>query len=409
MLKSEFCFLAVVAMVAAAAMGVRGPSSSSDPKFLRASGNNIVCSGNNKTIALNGVNLGGAWVFEKWMSPLDPTVADDRTMKAILTTRFGAEKTATLLNKYHDAWVSDADLARIAKQGLNVIRMPVYDLNFLDEAGAYLSSTPFADLDKLIERAWAHGLYTIIDMHGVPASQNGEEHSGRKGSAGYWGNATARALACTLWEAIAQHYAGNPAVAGYDLLNEPTGASGHSQWDAYDELYRRVRKADPEHIIFIEAVWAWDDLPKPAVYGWTNVVYEFHHYEWGKDKQAQIAAVDNAVRNFADHKAWGVPCFIGEFNFFQYEAAWKYGIEAFNENGISWTTWSYKTSHGSNNDSWGLYDLKAGQDPPPVPALETDSFDTIAEKWGLWTTENAFELNTMLARTLIPAASSASC
>ena len=398
----------IARLILLAAIAGAASADSSDAKFLHTLGTNIVC-GNNKTIVLNGVNLGGHWVFEKWMSPLDSTVADDRTMKSILYRRFGEARAEALLEHYHDAWVTDADLARISKHGMNVIRMPVYDLNFLREDGTYINpSAPFAALDSLISRAWAAGLYTIIDMHGVPGSQNGEEHSGRAGSAGYWGNATARQLAGKLWEDLARHYAGSPAVAGYDLLNEPTGASGTKQWAGVDELYKRVRTGDPEHMVFVEAVWGWGDLPEPAKYGWTNVVYEFHHYEWGKDEAAQIKAVDKAVANFESHKKWGVPCYYGEFNFFEHEAAWKYGIEKFNENGISWTTWSYKTTHGSNNDSWGLYDLKSGQVAPAVPALETDSYEEIMEKWGMWSTENAFELNTMLAATLIPS-SAISC
>lgn len=397
----------VTRLLALAAAAACAHAANSDTRFLHTSGTNIVC-GSGKVIALNGVNLGGNWVFEKWMSPLDSTVSDDRTMKAILYRRFGQTRAETLIKHYHDTWITEADLARIAKQGLNVVRMPVYDLNFFSEAGTYFSDTPFAELDRLIELAWSYGLYTIIDMHGVPGSQNGEEHSGRLGTAGYWNNATARQVAGKLWEDIARHYAGNPAVAGYDLLNEPTGASGATQWTGDDEFYKRIRAVDPDHIIFIEAVWDWNDLPDPAKYGWTNVVYEFHHYQWGKGESAQIKAIDKVVTNFEKYKKWNVPCYIGEFNFFEHEAAWKYGIEKFNENGISWTTWSYKATHGSNNDSWGLYDLKSGQDAPAVPSLETDSYETIAEKWGQWTTENAFELNTMLARTLIPS-SSISC
>lgn len=373
-----------------------------DVKFLHAQGTNIVC-GNNKTIALNGVNLGGHWIFEKWMSPLDSTVADDRTMKSILYNRFGSSKAEDLIKVYHDSWITESDFARIAKLGMNVVRMPIYDLNFMDESGAYLSpSAPFAELDRIVNLAWSYGLYTIIDMHGVPGSQNGEEHSGRKGSSAYWKNTTAHSVACRLWEDIARHYAGNPAVAGYDLLNEPTGASGTTQWEADDEFYRVIRKVDPHHMIIIEAVWGWSDLPDPAKYNWTNVVYEFHHYEWGKDSDAQIKAIDKVISNFEKYKKWSVPCYIGEFNFFEHEAAWKYGIEKFNEYGISWTTWAYKATHGSPNDSWGIYDPKSGVEAPAIPSLETDSYETIAEKWRLWTTENAFDVNTMLTATLIP-------
>lgn len=70
-----------------------------------------------------------------------------------------------------------------------------------------------------------------------------------------------------LWTRIPAHYRGAPAVAGYDLLNEPTSPCGiparQAVWIAYDRLYRAGRTADPDHMISLDDTfdsWSLDML-----------------------------------------------------------------------------------------------------------------------------------------------------
>ena len=103
---------------------------------------------------------------------------------------------------------------------------------------------------------------------------------------------------------------------GLLLLNEPTRASGATQWDYYDVLYKAVREADPDHMIFIEATWEPGDLPSPEDYGWENVVYEYHHYNWvntnGSNTTNYLFYLSKRLNDAReDH---GVPVLIGEFN-----------------------------------------------------------------------------------------------
>ena len=82
-----------------------------------------------------------------------------------------------------------------------------------------------------------------------------------------------------LWEQVAAHYRGEPAVAAYDLLNEPGGdfkSTGVTQWEFFDRAYRAVRAVDPEHIVMMESCWNPENLPVPDRYGWQNVAYQYH-------------------------------------------------------------------------------------------------------------------------------------
>jgi regulation of enolase protein 1 (concanavalin A-like superfamily) len=149
--------------------------------------------------------------------------------------------------------------------------------------------------------------------------------------------------------------------------------------------------------------WSWSALPDPAVYGWTNVVYQMHEYQWNStnDPAGVMAGTDRQVNDFRAHQSWNVPCLIGEFNDFgpgaTPSAVWNYTVQQYQRNNMSWTEWSYKSSRGSSPDSWGIYDPTRF---PPTPNLLTDSAATIQSDWSQWTTANAFAINPLLRSAL---------
>ena len=52
-------------------------------------------------------------------------------------------------------------------------------------------------------------------------------------------------------------------------------------WNIYNNAYNVIRSADPDHVIIMEATWDPVDLPDPSQYGWTNIMYEYHNYNYG--------------------------------------------------------------------------------------------------------------------------------
>jgi len=332
-------------------------------------------SGKGVKIALRGTNAGGWLVHEEWMCPTN--APDQQTIRDTLTDRFGAEEAQSLLDVYRGAYWTIQDFDNCAAMGMTAIRLPFTYMDFTDDAGNFFPKA-FDRLDWFIENCARRGIYVILDLHGAYGSQNGKHHSGiHNDGRQLYHNEANRALTIRLWEAIAARYKGNPAVAAYDLLNEPandTGLTGVMQWDFYDELYMAIRKVDPDHIIVMEACWNPPDaLPKPRQYGWKNVMYSYHHYAWdAKDDQGvtghtigQIVGITRALD--------GVPILIGEFSGFGYEGGWRYTLKNYNRMGYHWTTWSYKAT---GDTSWGLYNHN-----PPRVDIYGDSAETIREKW----------------------------
>jgi regulation of enolase protein 1 (concanavalin A-like superfamily) len=382
---------------------------SSDP-FLETSGTTIRDGhGTGNTVLLQGTNIGSFLLTENWSTPRDSsgTLPDDYSERQELINRFGQTTADTLITNESNAWITTADLDHIKALGMNVIRLPFWYRNLQNEDGTWRSDA-FTQIDWLVQNAWARGIYTILDFHGVWGGQSTSQDTGEvRSSAQFWSSSTDQTNTINDWTTIAQHFAGNPAIAGYDLINEPWGAPSNSAlWTMYNRMYTAIRAVDPNHIIMMEAQPGndtWDTLPAPSTYGWTNVVYQLHEYQFSNEssQSAVEAGINNQVADFKAHLSWNVPCMIGEFNEFGWTGwtpVWNYAIQQFQQNGMSWSEWEYKADAGSAPNSWGIYDPVAS--PPPTPNLVTDSAATIANDWSQWTTANAFSLNTMLEPAL---------
>ncbi|MBS4178722.1 chitobiase/beta-hexosaminidase C-terminal domain-containing protein [Lederbergia citrea] len=346
-------------------------------------------------VVLRGTNAGGWLVMEGWMSPTN--APDQKTSLETLTARFGEKTAWELINLYQDNYWVESDFDNIKEEGMNVVRLPFSYFEMLNDDGS-LKPTAFDRLDWFIEEAGKRELYVILDMHGAPGSQNGKDHSGdtsKPDVGNLFGNKENMDKTVFLWEKIAERYKDKKWIAGYDLLNEPGGALGIEQFDFYDRLYQAVREKDQNHIIFIEAIWEPYHLPNPDLYGWENVVYSYHFYGWDNidSYHSQKKFVDSKIPMVNEMTNYNVPLLVGEFTLFNNLQSWDYALSVYEEQGWSFTTWTYKvTGQGS---SWGMYT----GDPLKVN-IQKDSEAEIRNKWSNVGTDTIFTRNDYIADTI---------
>lgn len=353
--------------------------------FLCTEGTKVV-NKKGEEIILRGTNAGGWLVQEFWMCSTERTqrVSCQKELIEVLTERFGEKKAQELIKVYEDNFWMEEDFDNCSKTGMNVIRLPFTYMNFSDKNGKMLKNA-FDRTDRFVEEAGKRGMYVILDMHGAPGSQNEKDHSGdtTQGASFFYGDNAKRNQKeyIKLWKSIAEHYEGNPIVAGYDLLNEPycdlPENTGRTCWDIYDRAYKAIRKADKEHIIIMEAKWDPINLPNPKEYGWDNVIYEYHQYNYEDQHsaQAQFEGIELKL-DLAEAAAYNVPSYIGETSFFDNMESWKRCLNEMNKRGCHYTTWTYKVT-GDGRNNWGIYNMQGEK----VNA-ETDSYKEIKRKWG---------------------------
>jgi aryl-phospho-beta-D-glucosidase BglC (GH1 family) len=393
------------------ALFVSGQSYGAPNPFLSTSGQNIRNNyGQGDIVPLRGVNLGSWLLMEGWMCPMDSSgLADNYSVIQMLDSRFGVATEQSLIKTYQNTWITTNDLDNIKALGMNYIRLPFWWGNIQTLNGTWRTDA-FAQMDWLVTNAWQRGIYTLIDFHGVPGGQSLSQDTGYANQNQYWSSTAYQNQTSLIWSNVAAHFSGNPAVLGYDLINEPVGAPSQAAiWTAYNSLYQTVRSVDPNHMIVMEGCWSgtgtggqqlnwqWDILPPPTQYGWTNVVYSMHAYPGGSDTPAN--EVNKQVNDFNSHQSWNIPDLIGEFNWEDNTASdWQYGTQQFNANNMSWSHWSYKATAGSVPNSWGIYDPVGSW--PPKPNIQTDSINTISNDWSKWKTSAAFGTTSFLIRYL---------
>ena len=284
--------------------------------------------GRGQVVQLRGVNLGGWLEWQEWMCPMDSskTLRDANPghngynfeLRNLLVKRFGPTVAEDLINTYETAWISLADLDHIQALGLNVVRLPLAYDTFLHADGTWRSNA-FERVDWLVTNAWQRGIYTILDYHAFLPPGADQDGSAQ----GYWKHPSQKAETVQIWQRIAGHYRGNPAIAMYDLLNEPnnsapaTGSPPPSSvvCELYDQVYQAIRAVDPEHLIAMEGMWDWHTLRDPAKAGYRNVVYSFHWYHLGvKNTEDHHRLTDeDLLATEKMRRDWKVPVLIGEF------------------------------------------------------------------------------------------------
>ena len=392
--------------------------------FIRAKGTVLRDdNGRGDPVVLAGVNLGGAFVIEPWMTGLGngdtPALPDDWTIRKRMEERFGTHETGRLLRVYQEAYINSFDFDRLVDRGVTLVRLPFYYRNFQDDDGHWISGeNSLSALDPVIDALADRGIYTVIDMHGAPGLQSAEATTGRAGFNRLFApdGEVYRKRTEDLWRAIARRYRDNPWVLGYDLLNEPLGAAPQTELlaNVYDRLYRAIRSVDPHHLIIMEGIWYadvvdWDTLPPPSHRRWTNVMYQFHFYHWNDiGPSGEILKSDE---NFASHKAfldqklaaaavkqpeYDVPVMIGEFYGFSMKSIWDYYLNAFNARNWSWTSWSYK--YHDSPSSWGLV-AHSGYDEA-LPDFQNDSAADLRRKFGKYATADYHTPTVTLQETL---------
>ncbi|KAI0133661.1 glycoside hydrolase family 5 protein [Xylariales sp. AK1849] len=186
--------------------------------------------GNYASTPARGVNLGGWLSLEPFITP--SLFAYDSKLNIIdewtLCTHLGAKTAASTLEKHYATFVTEDTFKEIADAGLDHVRIPYsyWAVQTYDD-DPYVFRTSWRYLLRGIEWARKHGLRINLDLHALPGSQNGWNHSGRQGEIrwlnGTDGN-TNRQRSLDVHNRLSQFFAQDRyknIVTFYGLANEP--------------------------------------------------------------------------------------------------------------------------------------------------------------------------------------------
>ena len=200
-------------------------------------------------IFLRGVNLGGWLVLEKWMTPslfAGTKAIDEYTF---MQTPGAVEK----IDQHRRSFITEADFKWLRKHGVNAIRIPV-GYWVLEGDESYVGARKY--LDWAMVMAERYELKVVIDVHGLPGSQNGWDHSGRVGRALWYKDAAYRQRSVEAVARIADRYKDSVTLWGIQVINEPRLApyqlvSFYRLRHYYRQVYQRLTGIVPPAVAII--------------------------------------------------------------------------------------------------------------------------------------------------------------
>jgi len=305
--------------------------------FLRASGPEIIDS-TGAPIFLCGYGLGGWLVPEGYMLHV-PGYGSPSYIDSLVRDLIGDLFVDQFWADYQANYVTKADIDLISQWGFNSIRLPFHYQVFYDDLTSTFRPEGFALLDTLLAWCGDNQLYLILDMHCAPGGQNKGNISDSDGiEARLWTEPQIyQPLTIRIWKEIAQRYAHDTRIGGYDFLNEPVlpdGSSNQILRDFYIQLTDSIRTVDTNHMIFIEGNWYATDFNLLTPPWDNNMAYSFHKY-WNLTTIPTIQYLMD-IRN-----QYNVPLWMGESG--ENSNPWYYEtIKLLENNNIGWCWWAHK-------------------------------------------------------------------
>ncbi|MDR1860232.1 MAG: cellulase family glycosylhydrolase [Bacteroidales bacterium] len=318
--------------------------------FLHVENQDIVNEQGQKVL-LRGVGLGNWLLPEGYMWKFGNEGDRPRKIEAIVTAHLGPNKAKEFWTQFRKNYITEADIRRIAELGYNSVRPALNARLFMEETKPYnFVNEGFELLDNLIAWCKKYGLYVIIDMHGAPGGQTGQNIDDSPNDLPeLFSKPQNQELLVKLWVKIARRYCNEPTVAAYDLLNEPlperTGAADQHKdklMPLYERLIKEIRKVDKKHMFTLEGYnWAnnWSIFTKIPD---KNTFLQFHYYCW--DNPDNLNDISHYV---ARQHELNVPVWVGETgerNSTIYYATTQY----FEKNNIGWSFWPWKKMDTTN-------------------------------------------------------------
>jgi len=287
-------------------------------------------------------------------------------------------------------WQLNMSVAQSKVAGTDLVKYDAWLKGKLDE------------LDSVLIACNKIGLNVVIDLHSLPGGRDS------LGNSPIFYDKHLNDYFIKIWQTIASRYKGNPAVWGYDLMNEPEQNKPTSEGMDYIQTQVRaseaIRKIDQKTSIIFE-VEDWDSpvrfislSPVPV----SNVIYEVHMYQPGNFTEQGVnnntsgiiypGQIDGKlytkntlkdilqpVRDF--QLKYNVPIYVGEFSAIRWgPGAAQYisdCIDIFEGYGWDWTYHAFREWNG-----WDVeYENGTSNTDPPTRATQDTDRKKVLLKW----------------------------
>lgn len=312
--------------------------------FLKVEGKEIV-SGAGNPVLLRGIGLGGWMLQEPYMLQLSDVAGTQTEIKAKIAGLIGEKNCAEFYNTYLNNMITEKDVDSLKAWGFNSIRLPMhYNLFTLPSDKEPVAGqvtwlkTGFELTDNLLSWCRKNKMYLILDLHAAPGGQGNDRPIADVDTLKpqLWESEANLQKTVALWKKLAERYADEEWIGGYDLINETNYKMEGNEplKKLFLESTIEIRKVDKNHIIFIEGNQFANDYTGLTPPWDNNMVYSFHKY-WNP-------ATIETIQRFIDlREKFNVPLWMGESG--ENTNEWfKAVVKLLETNNIGWAWWTIK-------------------------------------------------------------------
>nr|WP_320154014.1 carbohydrate-binding protein [uncultured Draconibacterium sp.] len=320
--------------------------------YLHVDGKRIV-DANNENFILRGIGTGNWLLQEGYMMHTAGVAGTQTQFRNKLTETIGEERT----DQFYDSWIKnhfrEIDVDSMAAWGFNSVRVAMHykwltlpiEEEPLPGENTWLEEG-FQVLDSLLQWCSDNQMYLILDMHAAPGGQgkNADISDYDETKPSLWESELNKSKTVALWKKLAERYANEPWMGGYDLINEVnwTFAEGNNQplLNLYKRITNAIREVDNNHILFIEGNWFANDFSGLTQPWDDNMVYSFHKY-WSYNNADALKWVTD-LRESANRPIW-----LGESG--ENSNVWFTNlVDLCESQNIGWSWWPVKKANINN-------------------------------------------------------------
>lgn len=321
------------------------------PGYLHSEGNRIV-NGQGEEVILRGIGLGGWMLQEPYMLKLARVLPAQHAIRNNITDLIGEEKCLRFYNAWLDNMVTEKDIDSLKAWGFNSVRLPMHYNLFtmpvqqeaMEGENTWLERG-FTLTDSLLAWCSKNEIYLILDLHAAPGGQGNDIPIADIDTSlpRLWDSEMAMKKTIELWRKLAERYADEPWIGGYDLLNEtnyPLGDNSKLK-ELMVNITGAIREYDRHHIIFVEGNSFATDFTGLTPPWDKNMAYSFHKY-WSP-------TTTETIQKYLDlRNETGAPLWMGESG--ENTCEWfSSAVDLFESNDIGWAWWTLKKIEGENS------------------------------------------------------------
>jgi len=287
------------------------------------------------------------------------------------------------------AWFNETDVAWIAAQGFDHIRLPV-DVRLCMKPDGSLDEAKLKPVDDTIAWSKARGLGLVFDAHFLP----GADFNSVGGDKRVYTDPVLMEKVAGVWRDLAKRYAGEGDWLRFEILNEPVADENKQVNPFMHRMLAAIRESNPTRLVYVSGNrWsqfsAVADVELPAdrnialtIHNYEPLVFTHqkapwvgvddkmdavkfpgvvpdmeghvtaHRHEFGKKGDlltvAQVQAAFEKVDAWVKQHRPGLEVYVGEFGVYQVVDAdskrnWIYTLRhECEKRGWGWAVWDYK-------------------------------------------------------------------